>query len=63
MPPVIAWVKQEHGTPKILAIFDELSVSTGTINHDTYPEFEQLVGRSAAEAALGRYYREIEEGH
>ena len=58
---IIAWIAREDGSPNILAIFDEITASSGLLNHDRYTDFERKVGRAAAEAALGEYYREQEE--
>jgi hypothetical protein len=37
---------------------DEVFASTGETTHHTYQEFEGLVGKAVAEAALRRYFRE-----
>ena len=53
----VVWVK-EYGHPRILAIMDELFASTGESQYHTFQEFEALVGKTEAEAALARYFRE-----
>lgn len=57
--PYILWI-EESGKPRILGIMDEVYASTGETNRHTYTQFEKLHGRAIAEAALGRFYREME---
>jgi hypothetical protein len=59
---IIAWMEQENGCPKILAIFDHLTASSGILNYDSYVEFEQRFGRAVTEAAILEYYQEQGEG-
>ena len=57
--PYILWI-QEDGQPRVLAVMDTVFASTGVTHRNTYEEFEAIVGKAEAEAALGRYYREEE---
>ena len=53
----ILWTT-ENGTPRVLALRDWFFSSTGMVNHNTHKEFENLVGRKAAKAALKRFQAE-----
>jgi hypothetical protein len=53
----IIWT-QEDGQPRVLAVMDTVFASTSVTHRDTYEEFEAIVGKTEAEAALVRYYRE-----
>jgi hypothetical protein len=55
--PCIVWI-QENGEPRVLAVMDTVFESTGATHRNTYEEFEKIVGKTNAEAALRRYYRE-----
>jgi hypothetical protein len=56
----ILWIK-EKGKPRVLALRDKFFASTGAVNYSTHEEFEKLVGRNAAKAALKRFQREQEK--
>jgi YD repeat-containing protein len=53
----IVWI-QEDGEPRVLAVMDAVFASTGVTHRNTYDEFEKIVGKTNAEAALRRYFRE-----
>ena len=56
----ILWTK-ENGKPPVLGLVDKFFASTGMVNHHTHKQFEKIVGRKVAKAALKRYEEEQEE--
>jgi hypothetical protein len=58
---IIVW-RMWKNTPQVMAIFDEIFVSSGALNHDTYESFVRKVGRSAAEQALSKYEKKQRRG-
>jgi len=53
----------DNNEPQILDIrFEVLSVSSSGQSH-TYPQFEEMVGKRKAEAALKRYVLERSKAH
>jgi hypothetical protein len=55
--PYIVWI-QEDGESRVLAVMDQVFESTGITHQNTYEEFEKIIGKTNAEAALRRYFRE-----
>lgn len=50
----ISWI-EENGQPRILGIVDKFFASTGMVRHSTHKQFEKIVGRAKAKAALSKY--------
>jgi hypothetical protein len=57
--PYIVWI-QEDGEPRVLSVVDTVFASTVQTHQNTYEEFEKIVGKTNAEAALRRYFRELD---
>jgi hypothetical protein len=53
----IVWI-QEDGEPRILSVVEAAFASTVEAHQNTYEEFEKIVGKTNAEAALRRYFQE-----
>jgi hypothetical protein len=57
--PYIIWT-QEGGQPRVLAVLDKVFASTGVTQRHTYQQFKKIVGKVKAEAAMRRYFRELD---
>ena len=48
---------ENEGEPRVLGIFEKMFAPTNMVHHHTLKEFEKIVGKGKAKAALDRYYR------